>query len=367
MSPRIAIFAPLPVLALALACSDPAAAPQSSTLTPPPNSVLASPPIHCEEDAQLDIAGIYAVYARLTMNFRSRPGGATTVCPSDQSSAGALLAVMRVNHDDPSAPAKVEARVCNLELPVMSAVVGKCQASATNYVSGSLEIPPALVDALPVATRGVANAWLTGRSPGAWIEIDPMSFRLGTRLSVVDAPAWRTERSGCGTQDLAAGRTRACDEACVDDCEGLVDDDHDGWPGVTVHVCGTTADDEAERVPCHPTEPSIAGTSVQGRIGVTLQVEPAFRGNAVSSCELRGNVDARIDYGVVGGDIYIANTQISVTSASRSLPMYEVVATQSSFRAVRIDGAHGSPDWGVDLAVPLDACRAVIARQNELH
>jgi len=320
----------------------------------------------CEETGAVDLNGTFAVYARLGMRFLSRPGGAIVVCPSDQTNAGGFVAIFRVTPGEGARP-DVEARVCNVELPVVSAALGSCREDATNFVYGNLEVPPALLDAFPVASVGRATAQLDGASPGAPFSFDPMSFRLGTRLSSSDSPTWQSELSGCGTQDVTAGRTCACDDRCVTDCAALSDDDHDGWPGVTVNVCGYTHDDESTGVLCHPEDPSVPGASVQGRIGVTLQVEPTFTGSVVSSCELRGDVNARVSYGVVGGDVYVANAQISVTSALRSLPLYEVLPEDSKFRAIRIDGKHGSEDWGADLDEPLEACRAVLSRQNELH
>jgi hypothetical protein len=119
-------------------------------------------------------------------------------------------------------------------------------------------------------------------------------------------------------------------------------------------------------VSCNATDPSQAGIAIQGRAILDLQVDPLFTAQVRSSCELTGTIDAAIKYEVVGADLYLQNTQISVTSAIKSLPLYKVNAQQSRFRAVRVDGAHGSFSWDPDFSNPLDSCRAVIARQNEI-
>jgi hypothetical protein len=66
----------------------------------------------------------------------------------------------------------------------------------------------------------------------------------------------------------------------------------------------------------------------------------------------------------VGGDLYVANTQISVLSAMKSLPLFTVDSAQSRFRMVRIDGAHGAPDWKADPAAP---CGVVLQHKNDLR
>jgi hypothetical protein len=154
----------------------------------------------------------------------------------------------------------------------------------------------------------------------------------------------------------------------VDDCSALVDDDQDGRAAVTFHVCGYSADDLKSGVKCNADNPSEAGITIQGPMLMAFQVDPLLQGSASSSCEVRGNVDAKVVYHVVGGDMYLANTQIGVQSAMRSLPLFDVDSTQSRFRMVRVDGTKGAPDWKIDPTTdPIAACQAVLARRNELE
>jgi hypothetical protein len=314
----------------------------------------------CDDDGDIDLDGIFALAAKFSFTFGSQPGGAVTICPADQTSEGSFLGLVRLTHQAGSTQiASAEAVVCTLQLPIISAGVGECDPGTTNLVYAGLEFPQALIDACPLAT-------LTSLQPGATFDLQRLTFTIGTDKTGDEMPTWLMDKTGCGMSNLAAGRTALCDPECVSDCAGLVDDDHDGWPGVTVHVCGLTEDDKQQKVPCNAEEPNVPGATIQGRAMLDLQVDPQLKGAAVSSCEVSGNLDAAIRYNVVGADLYVLS-QISVTSAIKSLPVYTVNPSESRFRLARIDGKHGSADWAPDFGDVLSSCKTVIARQNELR
>ena len=185
---------------------------------------------------------------------------------------------------------------------------------------------------------------------------------VGSNKSGADLPAWSASDMACSDDTL--GRSNACEAMCVDDCAGLRDDDNDGYPGVTVHVCGFTSDEEASA--CKPEDPSQTGVSVQGRGFVDIEVAPTLTGTAESSCELRGSVDTPILYNLVGADVYLGPGPISVTSAIKSLPTFEVDPDSSSFRMVRVDGQYGAPDWSIDPTAVGPACKTINMNVNEL-
>lgn len=321
-----------------------------------------------DQGEELDLDGLYALSARLSFTFASQPGGAVTVCPTDQTSDGYFLSFLRVGHGEGSDEVELSAVVCTLELPVISAIVGECSPSAPNTVYAGLEFPPALIDAVPTAAVAMTTAKLSSRTPGGTLSAGALDFSIGTDEGVATAPTWLMEKSGCGINDNGPGRSSQCEDGCVSDCSKLVDDDADGWPGVTVFVCGYTQEDLDKKVACRADEPNMAGATIQGRALMNLQVEPlTLTGQAVSSCEVGGTLDAAIAYNVIGADLYLANTQISVTSAIKSLPQYTVNTSESRFRLVRIDGKHGAPDWGPDWSDPLASCRQIIAKQNDLR
>ena len=326
--------------------------------------------VACSDTAdEVDLGGLYALSARLSFTFASQPGGAVTVCPKDQTSDGYFLGFVKMEHQPgQSAVSSVSAVVCTLELPVISAIVGECSPNAPNAVYAGLEFPKALIDAVPTAAMAVTTAQLSSPLAGGTLSAGALDFSIGTDEAIATAPSWLMDQPGCGMNDNGPGRSSECEEACVSDCSKLVDDDADGWPGVTVFVCGYTDDDKKKSVPCNAEEPNEAGATIQGRALMNLQVEPlTLTGQAVSSCEVAGTLDAAIAYNVIGADLYLANTQISVTSAIKSLPQYAVNTTASRFRLVRIDGKHGAPDWGPSWSEPLASCRQIIAKQNDLR
>jgi hypothetical protein len=324
-------------------------------------------PVTCSETGPLDLDGLFAIFVRLSFTFGSHPGGAVTVCPVDQAGEGNFLALLRVTHTPGSTSvASLEAVVCSLALPVISAVVGECDAAPKNLVYAGLQFPQKLIEALPATPVATTTAKLGGTSPGSALHPGRLTFILGTRKLGAAMPAWDSSRPGCGMNDTAAGRGPTCEKACVTDCDGLVDDDKDGWPAVTVHVCGYTDDDKKQKVACNAEEPSTAGATIQGRAALDLQVDPLFSGVAQSSCEISGGIDSKFTYNVVGADLYLANTPVSVTASYSSLPQYWVDLDASRFRALRIDGKHGARDWSPSWADLVGTCKTVIARQNEL-
>lgn len=318
----------------------------------------------CTDDGQLDLDGTFVLDATLSFEFSSQPGGAVTVCPEDQTSDGSFLGLLRLQHEPGQQTVKLEAVVCTLELPIISAIVGQCHPDAPNLVYAGLEFPEALIRALPVASVGRATGTLRDAGTETLVDFSRITFTVGTPKTGDEMPAWQETKAGCN--DVALGRGQQCAEECVSACEELVDHDHDGYPGVSVHVCGYTDDDRTHAVACNPEEPSEPGTTIQGRAMLDMQVDPLMQNARVaSSCAIEGPLDAHIRYNVIGADLYVTNTQISVVSATRSLPVYEV-QPDSRFWAVRIDGKYGSPNWDADFSDPVRACAAAIARRNEI-
>ena len=335
--------------------------------------------IPCDDSAEMDSAdsnpskpveldGLYALSVRLSFTFSSQPGGAVTVCPVDQTNEGSFLGFAKIEHKPNQTTAHISAVACSLELPVVSAIVGECKPAATNIVSAGLEFPPKLIDAAPTVDTAQASLLLTSTQRDSAVSAHGLKFSLGTNEGMATAPKWKPDEAGCGNNDNASGRSPNCEEKCVTDCSKMIDHDNDGWPGVTVHVCGYTEDDKRSSIPCNAVTPNEAGTTIQGRSFMNLQVDPlTLNGTAKSSCELVGNIDADFTYNVVGADLYLANAQISVASAIKSLPQYAVNSSESRFRLVRIDGLHGSWNWNPSWSELQASCRRIIANQHELH
>jgi hypothetical protein len=316
------------------------------------------------QPANLALGGTWAAYGQLSVKLMGMPGGAITICPADQVGAATLLLLVTAtqNAADPTKIDQVSATLCSLTLPTVTALVGTCNPSSQALVSTQIIAPAGLIAALPKVATATTTGTVGGTTPGSSITMSPLDVVVGSTKSGSMMPSWNTMTSGCSASGI--GNTNACDTACVADCASLRDDDMDGYPGVTVQVCGETQSDK--NLTCNASMPSKAGVTLQGEAFIDIEVNPTFSGTAVSSCELSGTVDSEVLYHVVGADVYLAGAPISVASAIESLPTFQVDPSLSKFRMVRIDGQYGAPDWNVDPTQPSAACATLNMMVNQL-
>jgi hypothetical protein len=314
--------------------------------------------------ADLALAGTWVASARLTVTLAGVPGGAITICPEGQEGESSMLLLVTLEQPGPTELSQVKATLCSIELPVVTALVGTCDPMSGGLVSTQIIAPQTLLTALPSVPAEVVGGALAGTQSGAAVTFDRFTVTVGSTEKGASMPSWDTAAPACGATDV--GRTTQCETTCVSDCAALRDDDGDGYPGVTVHVCGTTPDDVRKGALCQPEAPNEPGATLQGRGFIDMEVNPQLGGSAVSSCEVEGFVDSAVLYNLVGADLYLAGAQISVTSAIKSLPSFQVDPAESRFRMVRIDGQHGAPDWGVNPADTAGACATILGRMNEL-
>jgi hypothetical protein len=314
--------------------------------------------------ATLSLGGTWAAIARLKVQLEGSPDGAVSLCPEVQNGDAELLLMVHMVEDpaDPTQLPQVTAALCDLSLPIVTAKVGDCAVGDDNLVRTEIIAPPALLAGLPSVPSTPATATLDGSAPGAALSVQGLKMTVGSTKSGAEMPAWDVEASACNGDDI--GRTNACEETCVSDCAALRDDDGDGYPGVTVHVCGYVTGEEPSA--CNADDPSSTGVSVQGKAFMDIEVAPVLDGQAVSSCELAGKVATPIAYNLVGADIWIGPGPIGVSSGIKSLPLFDVDPEASRFRMVRIDGAFGAPDWDVDPADATKACQTIVSRVNDL-
>lgn len=312
------------------------------------------------------LSGTWAAYGELAVKLQGMPGGAITICPADQVGAASLLLMLDIeqNATDPTKLDKVAVTLCSVELPVVTALVGQCDPSSAGLVSTQIVAPKSFIDALPNIVTTPATGTLSGKDVGSTIALGPLVVTVGSSKQGATMPKWDTATTSCSATGL--GATNTCETSCVDDCASMRDDDEDTYPGVTVHVCGYTPDDTKGNVKCNAEDPATPGATLQGKAFIDIEVNPTFNGATKSSCELTGTVDTQVLYNVVGADIRLAGGQISVTSAIKSLPIFQVDPQASKFRMVRIDGQYGAPDWQVNPAQPGAACQTINMRVNEL-
>src|SRR5262249_36789556 len=146
----------------------------------------------------------------------------------------------------------------------------------TNLVTTQLIAPQAFIDALPqIATQPVAGQ-LGGPKPGASVSMDRFVVTVGSVKAGSSMPSWGASDPACGGTNL--GRQTQCETTCVSDCASTRDDDADGYPGVTLQVCGFTDSDTAQGVSCNSSMPDVPGATLQGKAFVDVQVDPQFKG-----------------------------------------------------------------------------------------
>src|SRR5262249_39158679 len=189
-----------------------------------------------------------------------------------------------------------------------------------------------------VATSTTTGS-LAGNKPGSMFTVNTLDVVLGSTKMGSALPTWNTMSSACNMTGVGSSKT--CDMSCVSDCASLRDDDMDGYPGVTAQVCGETAADMKQGVKCNASNPSMAGAPIQGEAFLDIEVSPTFAGAVTSSCEITGTLGTavnKVDYHVVGANVYLGGSPLGVNDAIASLPIFTVDPALSKFHMVRIDG-----------------------------
>lgn len=318
------------------------------------------------QPAELALGGTWAAYGQLSVKLQGAAGGAITICPTDQVGAATLLVLMTVtpNAADPTKLDAVHATLCSVDLPTVTALVGTCNPGSPSLVTTQIITPKAVIDALPKVVTQPATGTVSGKSVGATVVLGPLDVTVGSSKSAPDLPRWDTTTPSCNAADL--GHNNACATTCVSDCASLRDDDQDSFPGVTMQVCGYTADDTKKGVMCHADMPGVQGATLQGKAFLDIEVNPTLHGTVKSSCEIIGTVDSKVLYNIVGADLRLVGQALAVSSAIKSLPTFQVDPQASKLRMVRIDGQYGAPDWKVDPTQPSAACATLNMRVNEL-
>jgi hypothetical protein len=319
----------------------------------------------CDAGA-LDLAGLWAVLVRYELTLTGKSGGALTTCPSPQAASSELLMLLDVVHNNTTVD--VTPVPCWITLPSYAVLIGACDPQAPNLVTVSLTPSQQLLAALPSVIMPSAHGALSGATPGSSLTmVDPFSLLLGSTEPPPAMPAWHSANAGCGLWATNIGRGPACEAACVDDCPATLDHDGDSYLGISIDVCGRTPDDVQNNVSCQLQEPSAPGTTVQGMLRAALFTNPKLHGSIKSSCEITGKLDAALALNLLGADVYLANTMISVASMALSLPDQQPDSAKSSFRMLRVDGKHGSVGWNLDASQKSQACATILQHKSELQ
>ncbi len=313
----------------------------------------------CKEEGALDLGGTFAVKVRLEVTMKSDPAAVVSVCPADQRGAADLLAIVKMSQSGGAIDA-VDTIVCDVTLPPVTAIAGSCSAGQKGTVAAQVSVSKALAAQVPKVRPKTVTAKLGGDAPGATFDPERLTFILGSKSASADAMAkWKdiSSTSPCNSLTKPLGTSMDCEAMCVSDCGDVLDADLDGYPGASFDVCGRG--DEPPGAMCNTDDPSEPGVTLQGKAFLDFVIDPKLSGVAKSSCEITGNADASIRYNVLGANVRLSGSLLPVGSVITAIPAFEVVKETSKYRAVRVDGEHGAPDWKVDFPNPDSACDAV--------
>lgn len=317
----------------------------------------------CERQGELDVSGTWLIKARLEVDLKSREGALVQVCPAQQTGVSELLVLGRFEQEGTELP-KLGLTICDFSLPEVTAFVGQCVEGEVGPVRAQVTPSEALRAALPGLVVPDGKGKLGGTTDGASFEPDRFTFALGTKSATGTMASWKGGGS-CDNAQNPLGTGEGCEDACVTDCEDVVDSDGDKAPGVSMAVCGFSKD-EAQGAKCSPEEPDQPGVTLQGKAGLNFRVDPQLTGKAESSCLIRGGVDAKIEYNVLGANVRLTGGILSVKLVQEAIPMFDVVAKNSQFVALRVDGKYGTSDLGLPSDNPQVACQKAIANRNLL-
>ena len=319
-------------------------------------------PPTCEDDAgTLDIGGVWAGTAAMTVGMVGMPGALVSVCPAEQEGKATLLFLATI-HQSGTDLQDVQVVVCDAELPSVKAVAGTCTAQSEASITTDVLLTSALRDALPGLVIAPVAGKLAETTAGAEVTFDRFVVTAGSSTTAGDLPAWKVEEPGCGSADV--GRTNECEAMCVEGCASLRDDDMDTYPGVTLDVCGRTKDDSEKKCPTE--NDTDVGVTLRGRAFAAIRVDPQLVGSALSSCAVKGTVDAKVEYSVVGADVLLAGLPIPVSAAVQALPKLVVKPEESPVSMVRVDGKFGAKQLDLDLGDAAAACKLLREKKNEV-
>ncbi len=321
--------------------------------------------VPCEEPDALSMSGLWSARLNLVADVQSN-GTMLTICPEQQLVEIEMLALLKLDQDpnDATRMSRVELRVCDLVLPTVTSKVGACSVGDTNLAQTVLTVPDALRNQLRNLQPDDVAATLSSLAAGAAIDIERFDFIAGTTAAKL--PEWNTSKTGCGILDTSVGRGRICQEACVETCSEMTDDDQDSFPGVTLSLCGRTPDEIDHGVICDAERPALSGATLDGTTWGALKIDPQLAGTVASSCQFGGDVSSSIAYAIVGGDVFLMGAALAVAATIDNQPSFAVRPADSSFAAVRADGQYTAPNLGVTWDDADGSCAALVARRAEL-
>jgi hypothetical protein len=317
----------------------------------------------CTATGDIDIGGTWLALVRLKVNLVNQPGSIVSLCPAMQTGEGTFLAIVTMDQNGLSV-SNLVVTVCNVTLPEVKAFVGN-MCDETQAITSQISPTPQLLDTLPSVSVSPLTGTLSTTQAGSVFTPERITYVLGSKAGGMNMAHWNSSTT-CDSSTNILGTSTSCETMCVSDCTDAVDTDMDGAPGVTMTACGYSPDDTANGTTCQTDDPSVPGVALQGKAYLNFQVDPQLIGTVDSSCSMHGTADSSIIYNIIGGDVRLEGSQITITQVVTSIPLFNVDSSGSKFLAVRVDGKYGTSNLMLDTSNPKTACGIANAQAQSL-
>ncbi len=262
----------------------------------------------------IDLLGEWGARAWIRVEMVTSPEGVVRVCP-DPFPGMAVLTLMIDLVEKDGDRIDYDFRVCEMVFPQVKAALAPCDLEEFVYVQ--IGLGPELTAYIPGQSfHGWAD--LGGTAQCSTYVSDSLDITYGFIPSMIGGddplPGW----------DLAC--TAGTPQACVVGWDAVIDEDADGFPGVSLQVA---------------TEPVA---TITGLAYTTWRTNPHMHGIAWNSSLIQGDLSPTMEYEVVGSGANLQGIGMDEPTVKRNIPRFLLPPTGSTFRMVRVDGQYGSED-----------------------
>ena len=280
----------------------------------------------------LDLDGSWVIRLTFPADIEGGPAGAFQACPAQQTGDVTMLIGMRVvslasNHSATFA-------ICDIDLPEFTASIEPCVAGSPELEAvdirhyGEEQIHERSTDPLTME--------LASEELGATFTLPSFTLEYGAGQPL---PSWNITLPACDDVTLGHG---GCEPDCVTGCEEI-DTENDDRNGFSWAVCGVV---EGEVLgDCEPDEPTLVeGVTIQGLLYTAMEIATALEGSFATSCEGTGTITTDFAMSVIGGDVYVADAQQTVTDIANAVPVISFGGSGGTVELIRVDGKYGTID-----------------------
>lgn len=284
------------------------------------------------ETSSLDLDGSWVIRVTYPADIEGGPAGAFQACPAQQTGDVTVLIGMRVvslasNHSATFA-------ICDVDLPEFTASIEPCVAGSPELEA--VDIRHYREEQIHERTTDPVTMELTSDEPGATFTVPSFTFEYGAGQPL---PSWNITLPAC--DDVALGHG-GCEPDCVTGCEEI-DSENDDRNGFSWEICG--AGESEVLGDCEPDNPaSEDGITLQGLLFTAMEIATTLEGSFANSCTGTGEVMNDFAMSVIGGDVYLAGAQQTVTDFANGVPVISFGASGGTVEIFRVDGKYGTLD-----------------------